>query len=420
MSPLSLSRRDMMFAAALGLPTLLGACSSSGDGAAADELTLGEAVIKKPALKPFSEKLKVTGGRAPYTFEVLQGSIPGVKLEKDGTLSGTPARPGNFDLTVRVTDKDGQQSSPQFVSFVGEGNSHLAVTVLGTSLSARLIQDNKVIVTPWAEQWRPMWGYPALNLARAGRNSVALASYVGALPWRSTKEVTIPESGSVVVPVAWEVDSARTPGRFGDIEGIIERKPFAPGGVVFEARFTPNKHGKKVRMPKGTPLQRERAEMDHHDGIVVIEACRNDFLREQDYTALPKEYQAELNKLEKTVERNKAIAKTLTGGHKDARLIVVGQPNGTVDDPGRRALAAEVNAAIKEAFPENYEDPWAWLRSDMAADSVNIKFDATDRADIEKGNTPKSLRYDGLHPSTLGHTALSHYYWNLTKERGWR
>ena len=51
----------------------------------------------------------VTGGTAPFTFEVTAGSLPpGVSLDgATGIISGTPTTQGTFNYTVTVTDAEG-------------------------------------------------------------------------------------------------------------------------------------------------------------------------------------------------------------------------------------------------------------------------------------------------------------------------
>jgi hypothetical protein len=51
------------------------------------------------------QKLKVTGGKAPYSFSVSAGSLPpGLSLSTDGVLSGTPTAAGTFSFTITVLD----------------------------------------------------------------------------------------------------------------------------------------------------------------------------------------------------------------------------------------------------------------------------------------------------------------------------
>jgi len=49
--------------------------------------------------------LKVTGGKAPYSFAVTKGNLPkGISLSNNGALSGTSGAAGRYSFTVTATD----------------------------------------------------------------------------------------------------------------------------------------------------------------------------------------------------------------------------------------------------------------------------------------------------------------------------
>ena len=53
----------------------------------------------------FSRQLIATGGSTPYSWSVLSGALPpGVVLDTNGMVGGTPTATGTFDFTVKVTD----------------------------------------------------------------------------------------------------------------------------------------------------------------------------------------------------------------------------------------------------------------------------------------------------------------------------
>lgn len=55
--------------------------------------------------RAYSATLNASGGEPPYVWSLAEGSLPpGVNLSSGGILAGTPAAPGSFRITVRVTD----------------------------------------------------------------------------------------------------------------------------------------------------------------------------------------------------------------------------------------------------------------------------------------------------------------------------
>lgn len=61
----------------------------------------------------YSSTLAATGGKAPYTWTLLAGTLPtGFTVQSAGSLAGTTTQTGQFNLTVEVTDS----SSPKLTS----------------------------------------------------------------------------------------------------------------------------------------------------------------------------------------------------------------------------------------------------------------------------------------------------------------
>ncbi|RZA31816.1 MAG: autotransporter outer membrane beta-barrel domain-containing protein, partial [Lysobacteraceae bacterium] len=73
-------------------------------------------IVLDPATLPdgdvgtaYSAALSASGGAAPYSYSLLSGALPmGVSFSSAGQFSGTPRSDGNFSLTVRATDANGQ------------------------------------------------------------------------------------------------------------------------------------------------------------------------------------------------------------------------------------------------------------------------------------------------------------------------
>ncbi|HLU10538.1 MAG TPA: putative Ig domain-containing protein [Oceanobacillus sp.] len=54
---------------------------------------------------PYTQAITATGGSGSYTFAVTGGTLPpGLTLEADGTLSGTPTQGGTYNFTITATD----------------------------------------------------------------------------------------------------------------------------------------------------------------------------------------------------------------------------------------------------------------------------------------------------------------------------
>jgi sugar lactone lactonase YvrE len=63
----------------------------------------------------YNQTLTVTGGTAPYSYQVTAGSLPaGLALNSAGTLSGTPTAAGSFSFTATATDTNGISGNQQY------------------------------------------------------------------------------------------------------------------------------------------------------------------------------------------------------------------------------------------------------------------------------------------------------------------
>jgi hypothetical protein len=57
---------------------------------------------------PAGSKLAITGGTPPYVLSALAGTPPpGVTINSDGSLSGTPTAPGSYNVSFDLADANG-------------------------------------------------------------------------------------------------------------------------------------------------------------------------------------------------------------------------------------------------------------------------------------------------------------------------
>jgi hypothetical protein len=82
-----------------------------------------------PLSNPYSASVMPAGGTTPYDVTVASGSLPpGLTLDKDGTIHGTPTEAGYFPFTVQATD-----SSPSPGPYTVSVSYTLVVTPPGFS-----------------------------------------------------------------------------------------------------------------------------------------------------------------------------------------------------------------------------------------------------------------------------------------------
>jgi type II secretory pathway pseudopilin PulG len=75
--------------------------------------SLPDGVVQQPY--PYVQ-IEATNGVKPYTFSLVPGSgdlPPGLTLNSDGTISGTPTQAGTYSFTVKVEDSDSEGKNPK-------------------------------------------------------------------------------------------------------------------------------------------------------------------------------------------------------------------------------------------------------------------------------------------------------------------
>jgi hypothetical protein len=74
------------------------------------------------------------GASAPFTYTVNSGALPpGLTLQPDGTLSGTPTQVGTFPFTITATDSDNDYGSQAYTVSVAAVSTSLSVSASSPS-----------------------------------------------------------------------------------------------------------------------------------------------------------------------------------------------------------------------------------------------------------------------------------------------
>jgi len=89
-------------AAVMAMPV----CAAQQAGATGPPLVIKTTSLPKGYVRqPYHARLEAQGGITPFRWELTDGSLPtGINLQADGELDGAPSQPGEFSLTLTVTD----------------------------------------------------------------------------------------------------------------------------------------------------------------------------------------------------------------------------------------------------------------------------------------------------------------------------
>jgi large repetitive protein len=149
-------------AAALAITAALGLLTAvSSWGATAQAATLQVTTTSLPGAEPedvYNVQLTATGGTAPYTWSVEDGSLPpGIGLESDGLITGSYSipTPATYTFTVQVTDSGSpKQTATQQLTLSTYSLPDFTTTALpdataGVAYSAQLTESGGVPPFTW-------------------------------------------------------------------------------------------------------------------------------------------------------------------------------------------------------------------------------------------------------------------------------
>jgi len=191
-----ISIRVLGFLLAMGFATALGGCGGGEEQEAYEGRALrpGEFGLEVSAApiaridEPFSARIPVGGGAAPFRFEVVSGALPpGISFDtSSGTFTGRPTQPGRFQLKVKVTDAKGASTIGSFSLTVIEAEALSTPSPLSALMQAPVgvARTNALAISPGVSANAMLGG--------VGRVDAPLPGLVGLLN-------TIPEGGWVRV-----------------------------------------------------------------------------------------------------------------------------------------------------------------------------------------------------------------------------
>jgi len=110
----------------------------------------------------YVQVFSATGGAPPYTWSLPSGGVPGLEFAGGGgTLSGTPATPGEFSFPVRTVDSGGLSAEKIFslrIDAAGltiTSDRELPATSLGSSYSHQMVAAGGVPPYTWSATGLP-------------------------------------------------------------------------------------------------------------------------------------------------------------------------------------------------------------------------------------------------------------------------
>jgi putative Ig domain-containing protein/Big-like domain-containing protein len=206
----------------------------------------------------YQQTLTASGGRAPYTFAIANGSLPaGLTLSADGSLSGVPSAAGSFAFEVQATDALQFTGSSPYTLTVAPPTLVLAPASLpggtvGAAYSQRVAADGGIAPYRYRVAAGALPGGLALDAVSgalsgtpdaAGNFAVTIAavdSSTGAgAPFSVSRDYSIAIDAGVLAPVAGNGEvsvAANTPVTF-DLAAYIS------GTATSVAIVTPPAHG---------------------------------------------------------------------------------------------------------------------------------------------------------------------------------
>ena len=134
-------------------------------------LTTPAALPSGTAGAAYTAQLKVTGGQAPYTWSLAQGSLPaGLSLNgASGVISGVPTAPGTYNFTIGVSDSVRLSTTGAYTIQVGLPNAP-ALSIGGLPGTLQPLQQPPVTISLANPYPVPVTGTVSLTFTPGGPN----------------------------------------------------------------------------------------------------------------------------------------------------------------------------------------------------------------------------------------------------------
>ena len=145
--------------------TALGATGSPTDVRVVQEANFTAPTITTSSPLPdgtvgsaYSVTLAASGGKTPYTWSRVSGSLPaGLALSSGGVISGKPTASGPFNFTIRVTGGNNLSSTKVFSLTINAGEEGV--------LFSEDWESGQIDTSKWK-----IWGYPAPTIVSGGNS----------------------------------------------------------------------------------------------------------------------------------------------------------------------------------------------------------------------------------------------------------
>lgn len=298
----------------------------------------------------------------------------------------------------------------------------LTIACWGDSLTA----GDGAVKSPYPTVLAQLTGADVYNLGIGGETALTIAARQGAYDIAFTDDFTIPESGSVELPLA-NIDGGTylstpaggqvfprqttakwNPCYINGVEGSLKIDVDTSGfpRVLKSVKFTRNEAGEAVNVKKGDLLKTSASYVDADINIIYI-GCNGVWSEDN---SGPKNNKEQADKL------INMIYKMLEHVDNNDKYVVVGFTWGTKDE------WSAVDEEMASAFGEHYINVKPYLSSEEALKAKGLTVTEKDKEDIEAGRVPCSLRKsetDLIHLNDYGYTALAEKIYEKLQSLGY-